>query len=159
MKKTITSLIIGLACAAGSANVFAEDLLTVYQQALENDPVVLKAAAQFNIAKEDIEQARATLLPQLSASASFTDSKNDREDEDTGRIFDVDSENTSYSAKLSMEIYHHDSWLRLDSAKKSAHRSDISYQVAKQDLIVRVTQAYFTLLSAKDDLENRSFFG
>ena len=36
--------------------------------------------------------------------------------------------------------------------KKSAHQSDLTYQVAKQDLITRVTQAYFDLLSAKDDL-------
>ncbi|WP_281556304.1 outer membrane channel protein TolC [Thalassomonas sp. RHCl1] len=149
MKKTITSLLIGLACAASSTNVLADDLLTVYQQALENDPVVLKAAAQYNIAKEDIELARATLLPKLSASGSFTDGQTESDDETTHS----QSESTSYGATLSMELYHHDSWLRLDSSKKSAHRSDLNYQVAKQDLIVRVTQAYFNLLSAKDDLE------
>ena len=52
-----------------------------------------------------------------------------------------------------MELYRHSTWLRLDNAKKRAHQSDIAYQVAKQDLIVRVTQAYFNVLSAKDDLE------
>ena len=153
MKKTITSLFIGLACAAGSTNALADDLLTVYQQALENDPVVLKAAAQFNIAKEDIEQARATLLPGLSASSSIGESKAESANQDTGRISHSDTKSISYSASLSMQIYHHDSWLRLDRSKKSAHRSDLNYQVAKQDLIVRVTQAYFNLLSAKDDLE------
>jgi len=52
-----------------------------------------------------------------------------------------------------MQLYHHDSWLRLNNAEKSAHQSDLTYQVTKQDLIVRVAQAYFALLSAKDDLE------
>jgi outer membrane protein len=51
-----------------------------------------------------------------------------------------------------MQLYHHDSWLRLDNAEKSAHQSDLTYQVAKQDLITRVTKAYFDLLSTKDDL-------
>ncbi|WDE04222.1 outer membrane channel protein TolC [Thalassomonas viridans] len=153
MKKTITSLLIGLACAASSANVFADDLLTVYQQALENDPVVLRAEAQFNIAKEDIEQARATLLPSLSATGSLGEGKTESISQTTGRISHSDTRSTSYGASLNMEIYHHDSWLRLDRSKKSAHRSDLAYQIAKQDLIVRVTEAYFNLLSAKDDLE------
>lgn len=153
MKRTITSLIIGFACAAGSTNLYAEDLLDVYQQAKANDPVVLKAAAQYDIAKEDIEQARATLLPQLSASGSFGEGKQESANQNTGRISHSDSRSTSYGATLSMEIYRHSSWLNLSSAKKSAHRSDINYQVAKQDLIVRVTQVYFDLLSAKDNLE------
>ena len=41
MKKTITALFIGLACAASSSLANAEDLLSVYQQAQANDPVVL----------------------------------------------------------------------------------------------------------------------
>ncbi|MBL4900104.1 MAG: TolC family outer membrane protein, partial [Colwellia sp.] len=55
-------------------------------------------------------------------------------------------------ASLNMQLYHHVSWLSLDIAEKSAHQSDLIYQVAKQDLILRVTQAYFALLGAKDDL-------
>ncbi len=140
MKKTITSLIIGIACAAGSTFSYAEDLKSVYEQAKMNDPMVLKAQAQYMAAKEDITQARATLLPHLSGSASRTQH----------------SDNTysnSYGLSLSMELYHHDSWLRLDNAKKSAHRSDVTFQAAKQELIVRVTQAYFNVLKAKDDLE------
>jgi len=65
----------------------------------------------------------------------------------------VDSTRYQYGASLNMQLYHHDSWLRMDNAKKSAHRSDLSYQATKQDLIVRVAQAYFDLLKAKDDLE------
>ncbi|MEW6990757.1 outer membrane channel protein TolC [Colwelliaceae bacterium 6441] len=140
MKKTITSIIISIACAASSTLSYAEDLLSVYEQAKANDPVVLKAQAQFNASKEDITQARSTLLPFISGSASRTQ-------------FSDDSYGNSYGLSLSMELYHHDSWLRLDNAKKSAHRSDISLQSSKQDLIVRVTEAYFNVLSAKDDLE------
>ena len=62
MNKTLSTLIIAITAAIGSTQAQADDLLTVYHQALLNDPVVLKSQAQFMIVKEDIEQARATLL-------------------------------------------------------------------------------------------------
>ena len=97
------------------------------------------------VSKEGIDQARATLLPTLTASASVTSSERDTISNGqapfpaTGKIYNSETDNTSYGASLSMELYHHDSWLRLDNAKKSAHQSDIAYQAAKQGLIVRVT--------------------
>ncbi|MGB1198291.1 MAG: outer membrane channel protein TolC [Thalassotalea sp.] len=157
MKKTITSLIIGIACATSSAISYAEDLLSVYEQAKQNDPVVLKAHAQFLSSKEDITQARSVLLPFISANASISDSSSESVSNGdyapVGSIISSDTESTGYGATLNMQLYHHDSWLRLDNAKKMAHTYDINYQVAKQDLIIRVTQAYFDVLSAKDDLE------
>lgn len=148
MKKTLSTLIIAIASAV-SVNVHADDLLSVYQQALLNDTTVLKAQAQFNIVKEDINQARSVLLPQINASASYSDGE--RESYST-QIDTTEFNSLGYGASLNMQLYHHDSWLRLDIAEKTAHQSDLSYQVAKQDLIVRVTQAYFALLGAKDDL-------
>ena len=158
MKKTITALLIGLACAASSSLANAEDLLSVYQQAQANDPVVLRAHAQYLATEEGIEQARATLLPQLYAAGSYTKASSEfiptsDDGQSSGLILRNKSDTLSYGLQLDMQLYHHDSWLRMDNAKKLAHQSDISYQVAKQELIVRVTQAYFNVLRAKDDLE------
>ena len=158
MRKTITALFIGLACAASTSLANAEDLLSVYQQAQANDPVVLGAHAQYLATKEGIDQARAVLLPQINASGSYTEASGEFiPTSDDGQSSDLilrnKSDKLSYGLQLDMQIYHHDSWLRMDNAKKLAHQSDIAYQVAKQDLIVRVTEAYFNVLSAKDDLE------
>jgi outer membrane protein len=158
MNKTLSTLIIAITTAISSTQAQADDLLTVYQQALLNDPVILKSQAQFMIVKEDIVQARSVLLPNLSASGTV--STNERESQQSQLIgsefvfFDITSntDSTSFGANLSMQLYHHDSWLRLNNAEKSAHQSDLTYQVAKQDLITRVTKAYFDLLSTKDDL-------
>jgi outer membrane protein len=148
MKKTISALIIGLICATSTTFVNAEDLLSVYKQAQKNDPTVLKSKALYKASKEDIVQARSVLLPDLRASAGYTASERGAE----GNTIS-DTEQMSYGLELNMEIYKHSSWLRLDNAKKSAHRSDVSYQSAKQELIVRVTSSYFDVLSAKDDLD------
>jgi len=152
MKKTLSTLIIAIASTMTATNVQAEDLLSVYQQALLNDTVVLKAQAQFEIVKEDIDQARSALLPQISATASYSDGENEGYSAITGNTSTTEFNSLGYGASLNMQLYHHDSWLRLNIAEKSAHQSDLNYQVAKQDLIVRVAQAYFALLSTKDDL-------
>lgn len=151
MKKTLSTLIIAITTAITSVNAHAEDLLAVYQQALLNDTVVLKAQAQYEIVKEDINQARAVLLPQINAFGSYSDGERESYPYDSKVTTEFNS--LGYGASLKMQLYHHNSWLSLDIAKKSAHQSDLVYQIAKQDLILRVTQAYFALLGAKDDLE------
>ncbi len=159
MKKTVTVLLIGLASAISSSIVNAEDLLSVYKQAQANDPTVLGAHAQYLATKEGIDQARAVLLPQLSASASYTKSESEflgRDDTTgvpSGSILTRNDDTLVYGLSLDMQLYKHSTWLQLDNAKKVAHQSDVAYQLAKQNLIVRVTQAYFDVLSAKDDLE------
>lgn len=158
MNKTLSTLIIAITTAISSTQAQADDLLTVYQQALLNDPVVLKSQAQFMIVKEDIVQARSILLPQINASGGISISE--RESEQSQIVgsdvvfYDITSNTdvTNFGANLSMQLYQHDSWLRLGNAKKAAHQSDLTYQVAKQDLITRVAKAYFDLLSTKDDL-------
>ena len=155
MKKTLLSVLIGLSAIAGS--VKAEDLLTAYQHAKANDPVVLRAEAQVNAAKEDIIQARALLLPKLDLSGGFA--KRDTDDTrpsifaPSGSKTNTDVESTSYQVDLSMDLYRHSSWLRMGTAKKAAHQRDVAYQAAKQDLILRTTEAYFNVLGRLDDLE------
>lgn len=152
MKKTFSTLIIAITTAVTSTHAQADDLLTVYQQALLNDPVVLKSQAQFMIVKEDITQARSVLLPQLNATGGYSVGEQESYVTFNGSTIDNEFTSLTYGANLNMQLYHHDSWLRLGNAKKAAHQSDLTYQVAKQDLITRVAKAYFDLLSTKDDL-------
>ncbi len=152
MNKTLSTLIIAITTAISSTHAQADDLLSVYQQALLNDPVVLKSQAQFMIVKEDIVQARSALLPQLSANGGYSIGEQEFVGTDNTSIITQESDSLTYGASLNMQLYHHDSWLRLNNAEKAAHQSDLTYQVAKQDLITRVTKAYFDLLSTKDDL-------
>lgn len=148
MKKTLSKVIVAALGLTLSSAAFSDDLASVYQQALLNDPVVLKAQAEFMVVQEDVSASRSALLPQINATGNYTVAQNEMSQSITR-----DTNTLGFGASLNMQIYHHDTWLRLSTAKKSAHQSDLAYQIAKQDLIVRVTQAYFDLLSAKDDLD------
>ncbi|MCL2914399.1 outer membrane channel protein TolC [Shewanella corallii] len=150
MKFRIRSLCAAMTLAAASSAVHAEDLLQIYQQALTNDPVVLQAQAQRNSLYEKIEETRAPLLPSLSASVGYGKSWTDQNN-DTRGVFDSDGFNGSLT--LNQLIYDHSAWVGLDLAELAASQADASYASSLQGLIIRVTTAYFDVLSAQDALE------
>lgn len=147
IRKTINKVIVATLGLTLSSAAFSDDLASVYQQALLNDPVVLKAQAEYMVVQEDVSASRSALLPQINATGNYTVAQSE-----VSQSITRDTNTLGFGASLNMQIYHHDTWLRLSTAKKSAHQSDLNYQIAKQNLIVRVTEAYFALLSAKDDL-------
>lgn len=150
MKFRIRSLCAAISLAAASTAVHAEDLLQIYQQALTNDPVVLQAQAQRNALYEKIEESRAPLLPTLSASVGYGKSWVDQNEDSKG----VNSTNGfNGNLNLNQVIYNHSAWVGLSLAEKVAAQADASYAAALQGLILRVTNAYFNVLSARDALE------
>ena len=148
MIQKLNSVVAGLVLAGVSAIAHAQDLQQVYQLALDNDPTVLRAEAQFKSSQESIKQARSVLLPQLNGTATISDS----EREINGQPFS-EPQSTELALALNMQLYHHNSWVNLGIAEKNAHRFDINYQFVKQQLITRVTEAYFNVLAAYDGLE------
>ncbi len=143
--KKLLPIIISLAIGAISQSASADDLAQIYQQAKQNDPQLLKAAADKDAAFEAINSSRSTLLPQINLSAGyntyFLDSKDGR---DNG---------FNAGVTLSQSLYNRASWVGLDIAEKQARQSDASYAVTQQGLILRVSTAYFNVLKAKDDLK------
>jgi outer membrane protein len=159
MKKTLISLVVGIGLAS---NAIADDLLQVYQQAIENDPIVNRAKANRDAAYEGITISRANLLPQISAdigySISTRDNTNAITDPDTEQflgfaVFENESESLSMGADLRMSLYDHANWLGLDRAELVAQQSEASYSAELQRLISRTVQAYLAVLKEKDNVE------
>ncbi|WP_289028366.1 outer membrane channel protein TolC [uncultured Paraglaciecola sp.] len=153
MKKTFLSLLIGMSI---STSVLADDLYQVYQMAVEKDPTINGAKADRDAAFEGISISRANLLPQISAAISYSDSTADTydSDDDTGElyVYDYHVKNMSIGLNLSLSIYDRKNWVALSRAEKVAQQSDTTFALAKQDLIVRTTNAYLAILRAKDSL-------
>lgn len=152
MKKSIMALLVGFSV---TSQAFADDLYQVYQQALENDPLVNQAEANRDAAYAGISISRANLLPRLSGQVSY--SETDRESVDTSELplvlIESETERLNYGLELNQSIYDHTNWLGLDRAEKVAQQSDASYAATLQDLIVRTTRAYLAVLRAKDSVE------
>ena len=159
MKKTLISLFIGIGFAS---NALADDLLQVYQQAIENDPTVNRAQANRDAAFSGISISRSGLLPQISASIGYTmgtrDNTNAITDPDTDEflgfaVFENETESLSLNADLRMSLYDHSIWLGLDRAELVAQQSEASYSAELQRLIERTVQAYLSVLREKDNVE------
>ncbi len=147
MKKTALCSLVCAALGLFSLQASAENLQNVYQLALKKDPQVLKSAAQRDAAKAGIDISKANFLPDISLTSTIGKS---REDQGAG----MSATGTGYTNRLSLSqtVFNWGDWERLSNAEKTALQGQIYYNAALQGLIVRVSQAYFSVLSANDDL-------
>ncbi|MGA7799756.1 MAG: TolC family outer membrane protein [Gammaproteobacteria bacterium] len=132
----------------------AEDLLQVYDQAQQSDPVLKQAAATRQAALEARPQARAGLLPNLDLSANYTRNVQDIKSS-SNPIFKPQTyyyNEKGYTLNLTQPLYNRSVMVQLKQADSQIRQAEAQYAAADQDLIVRVSQAYFNVLSARDNL-------
>lgn len=154
MKKHLLSAAVGLALTTTTFTSNAEDLAQIYRLAVDNDPTLLQAAAQRDAAQKGIDIAKSGFLPQVTGDAGYTDSKSDSPQFDRGNIIAIDSTSKGWRAgvTLNQSLFDWSVWKNADIAEKQAYRAEVSYSNAQQDLMLRVVNAYFQALQAKDDL-------
>ena len=131
---------IGVACAA--------DLVTVYRDALVSDPVFQSARAQYQAGIEKSPQARAGYLPLVTAGASTTQNNIGR-DIAPNLNYRVDA----YFVSLSQPLFRAQNWIAIAQAGQQVVQTVATLETAKQDLILRVAQAYFDVLLAQDNVQ------
>ncbi|OLQ87083.1 outer membrane channel protein TolC [Vibrio panuliri] len=151
--KKLLPLFISAALGSLSTSAWADTLADIYNQAKENDPTLLKAAAERDAAFEAINQSRADLLPQISLNAGYNLTRGDT-DLDDSALGEKSNDKNALTAgvSFSQELYDRSSWVTLDIAEMSARQRDSAYAASQQALILRVSQAYFDVLRAQDTL-------
>ncbi len=137
----------------------AESLLEIYEKALLSDPQLREAEANRLAARQGEPIARGALLPQINGRANFNNNKAEGE---TSTFFGglqsqraVDSRDNDarfWTLELRQTVFRWDQWLRLSQTDKESSRADIDFEAAQQDLLVRVSDAYFNVLAAEDTL-------
>jgi outer membrane protein len=58
-----------------------------------------------------------------------------------------------YTVDLKQNLFRWGNWVALQTADSQVAQAEADYQAAQQDLMARVSQAYFNVLGAQDDLE------
>ncbi len=152
----------------------AKDLIGVFEDAVHNDPVIRQADANRLAARESKPQALASLLPQLNGSAGIT---RDHSSGFQSQIFEVAGQPTpanpnpspqlvvartadqidntiqQWSLNLRQNVFSWSNWMALRAASDQVAQAEANYAAAEQQLILRVAQAYFSVLTAIDTLD------
>jgi outer membrane protein len=156
-----------IASAFVSLNAQAADLIQVYQQALANDAVYASARASQAVGRERVPQGRAGLLPTVGLSGGYSRNSGDFSPFNEGAIVTSPSgvpvtvgssggvQNTNqYTLALSQPLFRWDRWQTYEQSKLQQSIAEAQFAQAQQDLITRVSQAYFDVLAAQDTLES-----
>ena len=151
-KKNLSALLCALVMSSFG---WADSLTDIYQSALQNDPVSRAARAAFKANQETQNITRAALLPQLAASANYSELKTD-EKQRLGYIGEANSEEIRYGVSLSQAIFDMPSWYQFQSGKALSASAKAQFSADQQKLIMRVSQAYLNVLRAYDNKETRN---
>lgn len=141
-------LTLALALTALPLSGHSEDLLDAYREARANDPVLAQSDATRLATGEGVTQARALLLPQVNGQVQFNQLSGSNSRDTAGGH----SRSRSESATLGQSVLDLSKWAGLKTARSQSDAQEQLYQAALQNLYVRVTQAYFGVLTAQDSL-------
>ena len=143
----------------------ANDLMALYELALTRDATLQAAGFQRDAAIEARPQALAQWLPQLSATASAT---RERAGFDGSESLGNEAVDCAISAtagaqhcygtvhslglNMSQTLWSFQAFSQLKEANFQAAAAEATFRSAQQNLLLRVAQAYFAILSAADQL-------
>lgn len=146
----VAAAISGPALAAEMPLATRSDLVTVYQEAALNNADLAAARADFQARREIVPQARAGLLPNLSAAAGASDTRS-KVDTSAGN-FTTSRSGLVYQASLSQPLFRADRWYQLQAAEAVSEQAALEFSATEQNLILRSAEAYFAVLRAQDNL-------
>lgn len=153
MRSLFFSLIKMLCCLSiCTTSAGAVDLIQVYKQAETSDPPYKQAVAAYNAVREAKPQAWAQLMPVLSLNAHTASNDQDISTAGFGTSGEVGFNTHGYSLDISQPVFRFDRFLALGQADSQIQQAEAQLNAAHQDLIVRVSERYFEVLAAIDNL-------
>lgn len=168
MRRLLAILLLGFGFSASG-----DDILQVYQQAHQNDPSFALSEIGNRIQKLNNYSAHTQLLPQISFSLPRGRSTNENRTtypdeaindprygflgvtrENNGVWNERETEQVGWNANLSQTVFSVPTFINVMTSRKSTASSDYTLFSSEQALIVRVVEAYFSVLRAGASLQN-----
>ena len=135
-------------------------LLDLYQLAKENDAALRAAEANYQATLMNYPIARARLLPQISFNTRHSEWNEQKirgvffgggAERETSREYRYSG--GSWSLNLSQTLFNARHYMQLRKSISQAEQAELRYAAERQNLIIRLAEAYFALLTAEKTLE------
>jgi len=137
--------------------VQAQDLLSVYREALQDNPQLEKAREGLEAVIESQSQAHAALfLPEANFSANVN---RDYQSIQYGGAVAIGLSGRSnfmtggYFLSITQPLLHYDRWLALDQADSRIAQAEADNSAAEIGLMLSVAERYFDVLAAQENLK------
>lgn len=144
---------------AGSFAAQAENLIDLYQAARGYDAAYLAAKSQFDAAQFKADQARSLQRPSVNLQATVKRNRLDSSQPDainplTGGVVSYDSTSTNSQVAVAARqpLFNQSNSAKVSQAEASLTAAQADLKMAEDDLVARLAQAYFDVLSAQDVL-------
>ncbi|MBU3546665.1 TolC family protein [Polynucleobacter sp. MWH-Jannik1A5] len=131
------------------------DLIQLYQEAAFSDPVLTAARFNYQASKELYWQGFSLLMPQANATPGGTryyqhgaGSTVVSNNAGNSRVFDQ----KSYTVTLTQPVFNVGAIELFKQGDLNTKLADMRFFLAQQDLILRVSQAYFDALTSQDNV-------
>lgn len=143
-KPLFLALTLALAPAAHAAN-----LSDVFRDAQAYDAQYAAARAAWQAGQEKAAQGRAGLLPNVNLGGNLR--YNNVDSSLTGG--DADFASNGLSVNAAQPLFRRQNQVLYEQSKGQVKIAGMQFQVAEQDLILRVAQAYFDVLQSQDNID------
>jgi outer membrane protein len=140
--------VLALVAGAGSPSAHAQSLLELYEAAHSYDATYLSARSLADSAPFRVEQSRALMRPSASLSGSGGRGENRPT---VGGNFSSNSIAATLAGR--QPLFNRGNQATIAQAERSLVSSLADLDTAEQDLMLRVSQAYFDVLGAQDTLQ------
>ena len=145
--RTLTLTLAMMAAFAGTAQ--AQSLATLYEAAKSHDATFKSAQSQYKAAQAKADQARALLRPTAGLGGNFSESSLSNQSNAAGS---GEFGTRSLTLNASQPLYRPANQITLEQGLKQEAMAQVQLKLAEQELIVRLSQAYFDVLTSQESL-------
>jgi outer membrane protein len=140
---------------AFASNAQAQSLVEMYEAARGYDAGFISAKSLYEANLAKANQALGGILPNIAVSVSHTRTDFQRQviGVDATRTAVTELETKTTAATLVQPIYRPAAWATYRQGGSQLQQAAAQYETAEHDLLIRVSQAYFDVLTSEDNFD------